>query len=264
MVDGQVQRHHTVAACRIGQRVGRRVGALSVGHTVNPFVAFTSRHLVDAGSGIIHCEDHGHYRVAAVGGRQHKIPCTCFIEHLIIPCVGQLCLTDNSFFRTRNIAFLNNQVINKVTIPTLVFTTQDNISSTCITDRQSVSVPARCFFSRNHSITLFIMTWDEGQFGGTFNLPINTCINPYTIILIGSATVPIFMAVHIKEEIIVIRRDIHFREHQLGYHAIFSIIRQLLSAVAGYICGFNSEQRSEEHRHVDTGNRFVLPAGIGE
>ena len=236
IVDGQMQRHHTVAACRIGQRVGRRVGALSVGHTVNPFVAFTSRLLVDAGVGIVHCEDHGHYRVAAVGGRQHKIPCTCFIEHFIIPCVGQFCLTDGSFFRMRNVAFLNHKVVQIVTIQTLVFTTQNNISSTCIANRQSVSVPAIHFFSRDHCIVHFSMIWDEGQFCGTFNLAISACIDSNTIGLIVPANIPMSGAEHIKEEVVVVCRNHHFRKHQFPYHAsMVCIIPQLFRGIAAHI-----------------------------
>ena len=52
VVDGQVQCYHTVAAGRIGQRVGRRGGALSVGHTVDPLITVASCLLVNADGGV--------------------------------------------------------------------------------------------------------------------------------------------------------------------------------------------------------------------
>ena len=53
VVDGQVERHDTVATCRVGQREGGGAVALRVGHTVDPLVAVASRLLVNTCSAVV-------------------------------------------------------------------------------------------------------------------------------------------------------------------------------------------------------------------
>ena len=123
VVDGQVQSHHTVAACRVGQRVGRRVGALGVGHTVDPLVAVAFGHLVDAVGDRIHRQSHGHHGVAAVGGRQDGILRARLIERHFVPSVGKFGSTNGSGFgRGRNIALLHNEIVHIGSRVVLAFT----------------------------------------------------------------------------------------------------------------------------------------------
>ena len=100
MVDGQMQGHHTVASCRIGQCVGRGVGACGISVAVNPIVAVACCHLINAIGGRNYGEGHDHHRVAAVGSRQNGILRASCIELHFIPSVGQFRLTDRSLNRS--------------------------------------------------------------------------------------------------------------------------------------------------------------------
>ena len=260
VVDGQVQCHDAVAARCVGQRVGGGVVALGVGHTVNPLVAFACHLFVNASGGIVHREGHGHYRVAAVGGRQDGILCAGFTKHHIIPCIGQLCLTDGSFFRPRDVAFLYDEVVHIGVGTVLAFTAQDDISCACIANRQSVSVPAIRFFSGDNCIAHSTVTRDEGQLGSAFNLAIRTGKDTDAFFLIRIVFVCGCVAIHIKEEIVVIRRDAHCRKHQFGLCARRHIRQlQLICTVVALCGGIHIEQPCASSRDV-----FIHPAGVAE
>ena len=146
VVDGQVQRHHTVATGYVGQRVGRRIGTLGVGVAVNPSIAVACRHLVDAVGDRIHREGHGHHGVAAVGGGQDGILRAGRVEHHIIPSVGQFSLADRPCIRSGgNIAFLNHEIIHSGSVVVLALAAQNDVSCTGIANRHFVGVPARFF-----------------------------------------------------------------------------------------------------------------------
>ena len=185
VIDGQVQRHHTVAACRVGQCMSRCVSAFGVGVAVDPCVAVAFGHLIDAVGSCIHRQSHGHHRVAAVGGGQDGILRAGRVEHHIIPSVGQFSLTDRSCVRSgRNIAFLNHKVIHGGSVVVLALTAYNDVSCTSIANRHFVGVPARFCLSRDYRITQGPMAWDKGQFGGTGNFAVCAGKNPDTFTLI--------------------------------------------------------------------------------
>ena len=104
------------------------------------------------------------------------------------------------------------------------------------------------------------MARDEGQLGGTGNFAVGACINPYTFTLIQIIATPNdIITVHIDEEIVVIRRDIHFRKHQLGHRTSFHIRQQqLVRAVAIIIC------KHPEQVVVVSTDMFVHPTVISQ
>ena len=185
VVDGQVQRHHAVATCRIGQCMGWCVGALSVGVAVHPLVAFAGHLLVDAVGSRSHSKCHGHHRVASVGSGQHSILCTCRVEHHFIPCVGQFTFTDRSCnCGGGNVAFFNHKVIHVVRAVERALTSQNKIGGAVLSDRQVVGVPSFCIFGGNHRIAHLIVVRDESQLGGTFNITICAGKDTDTFILV--------------------------------------------------------------------------------
>ena len=120
--------------------------------------------------------------------------------------------------------FLYEEVIHIGGRTELAFATKDDVAGSADAYWQLVSVPARRFFGRNEfSICLSVVAADECQLGCTFNLAISTCKYSDALLRIaGSASITIY----IKNKLIIIIRQSHYRKNELGQSSI-THIRQL-------------------------------------